>query len=407
MISVSTFLAIARRTRIGHSLAVLVLIASISAAGAEAAFRGANGRIYFTATAAGATTTDVWSIEPGGGGLTNLTDAPGGPREGRDPSVAPNGTVAFTVGDGPAAEIWAMRADGSAPAPLTANAVADEFPAVAPDGSRIAFARDSGGASGRDLWTIGADGSGAAPLLTGPGDDLDPQYLNSGDYVFGASAIGPAGDFDIAYVPVAGAPHAAATSITFRSAADERQPALPPDRVRLAYAQSSGGQADIHTAYTTDGTDEFALAVDPLVDERAPAFSPDGTKVVYATPSGLVIASAGGNGPRPLATPGAAGATDPDWAVGASRDAVAPQTTITKDPRRRSSKRSPRLRFRANEPASFECSLDRRHFSPCESPLRLRRLSVHRHRFAVRAIDAAGNVDPSPAKARFRIIPPR
>jgi len=278
------------------------------------------------------------------------------------------------------------------------------MPAVSPDGAHIAYAHDSGGASGRDIWTIGADGGGASPLLTGPGDDLYPAYLVSGDYVFTASAIGPSGDLDIAYTPLAGAPHAAATSITFRSAADEYQPALPPDRVRLAYAQDSGGPADIRTAYTNDGTDEFALAVDPLVDERAPAFSPDGTKVVYSTPTGLVLAASGGAGARPLPTPGAFGATDPDWAVGSARDSTAPQTTIDRGPPRRTRKRSARFRFSSNEPgSSFECRLDRRDFSPCESPLEFDRLRRGRHRFEVRALDPAGNRDPSPAVARFKV----
>ena len=202
-------------------------------------------------------------------------------------------------------------------------------------------------AGGFDLWTMRSDGGGAAALLLSPGDDLDPAYLPSGDYVFSSSAVGPSGDFDIAAATVAGAPHSTATSITFRSAADETHPALPPDRVRLAYAQSSGGQSDIRTAYTLDGTDEFPLAADPLVAETMPAFSPDGTKIVYSTPTGLVVASAGGANPQPLATPGADLAADPDWAVG--KDRLAPETTITKRPHRRTRKRTARFAFGSSE----------------------------------------------------------
>ena len=327
-----TFFAIARRTRIQRcAFAAAALLGALTLCSpAQAAFAGPNGRIFFTAHSSGAPEPDVWSIEPDGSGLVDLTDLPGGPGSGQDPSVAPSGLVAFTVGAGPAAEIWTMASDGSAPTRLTANGVADRMPAVSPDGARIAYATDSGGPGGFDLWTMRNDGGGAAALLLSPGDDLDPAYLPSGDYVFSSSAVGPSGDFDIAAATVAGAPHSTANSITFRSAADETHPALPPDRVRLAYAQSSGGQSDIRTAYTLDGTDEFPLAADPLVAETMPAFSPDGTKIVYSTATGLVVASAGGANPQPLATPGADLAADPDWAVG--EDRLAPETTIIQTP---------------------------------------------------------------------------
>ena len=37
-------------------------------------------------------------MNPDGSGLVNLTDLPGGPGEGHDPSVCAGGLVAFTVG---------------------------------------------------------------------------------------------------------------------------------------------------------------------------------------------------------------------------------------------------------------------------------------------------------------------
>jgi hypothetical protein len=46
--------------------------------------------------------------------------------------------------------------------------------------------------------------------------------------------------------------------------------------------------------------------------------------------------------------------------------------------------------------ASFECSLDGVAFSPCASPASYGGLSDGGHTFAVRAIDVAGNVDPTP-----------
>ena len=57
--------------------------------------------------------------------------------------------------------------------------------------------------------------------------------------------------------------------------------------------------------------------------------------------------------------------------------------------------------FSANEPASFTCSLDGAAYTSCDSPTRYSDLDPGWHTFAVRATDAAGNVDPSPAETRW------
>src|SRR5215210_2817148 len=64
LIRVSTFFAMARRTRIQGWLPAAAAMAAllVAPAGADAAFAGANGRIYFTALAPGASVTDVWSV---------------------------------------------------------------------------------------------------------------------------------------------------------------------------------------------------------------------------------------------------------------------------------------------------------------------------------------------------------
>lgn len=62
------------------------------------------------------------------------------------------------------------------------------------------------------------------------------------------------------------------------------------------------------------------------------------------------------------------------------------------------------FRFRGSGPGplNFECKLDKRRFTSCRSPKSYRHLKAGRHRFRVRAVDAAG-VDPSPASRTFRI----
>jgi hypothetical protein len=85
-------------------------------------------------------------------------------------------------------------------------------------------------------------------------------------------------------------------------------------------------------------------------------------------------------------------------------DLVAPATNLDRAPTGKTRKRRVTFRFSSDDPgAAFECSLDRKPFRPCRSPLR-KRLGKGRHTFAVRAVDPAGNTDASSAKTRFRIM---
>jgi hypothetical protein len=93
-------------------------------------------------------------------------------------------------------------------------------------------------------------------------------------------------------------------------------------------------------------------------------------------------------------------------------DCDPPETTITDGPRLKrgtstavkAPRRLVKLEFRSDERRStFECRLDKNRFKPCEPPFRKRLKTGRTHRFDVRATDRGGNVDPSPAKHRFRI----
>jgi hypothetical protein len=59
--------------------------------------------------------------------------------------------------------------------------------------------------------------------------------------------------------------------------------------------------------------------------------------------------------------------------------------------------------FSSTEPGStFECKLDKRPFAKCGSSKMFKHAKPGRHTLKVRAVDPSGNVDPSPAVARFR-----
>ena len=53
--------------------------------------------------------------------------------------------------------------------------------------------------------------------------------------------------------------------------------------------------------------------------------------------------------------------------------------------------------------ASFQCKLDSGSFETCTSPKTYSKLKKGKHAFEVRAVDAAGNVDPTPASRSWTV----
>lgn len=97
-------------------------------------------------------------------------------------------------------------------------------------------------------------------------------------------------------------------------------------------------------------------------------------------------------------------ATAPTERACAKPDTKAPDTEITKKPKKRITKRRVRIAFASSEAgSSFECKLDKGAFKPCDSPFE-KGVGIGRHKFQVAATDKAGNADASPAKVKFRRV---
>jgi hypothetical protein len=95
----------------------------------------------------------------------------------------------------------------------------------------------------------------------------------------------------------------------------------------------------------------------------------------------------------------------PDEAPAA--DVVAPETWISRHPKRKTSSRRAVFEFDTNElDAGTECQLDGGRFDSCRSPTFLK-VSRGRHTFRVRGVDAANNVDPTPAGYDWRVTKKR
>lgn len=85
-------------------------------------------------------------------------------------------------------------------------------------------------------------------------------------------------------------------------------------------------------------------------------------------------------------------------------DTGAPDTTITSGPSGRTNSTSAAFDFDASETgATFECSLDGEPFAACGAPAEYAGLLEGAHDFRVRAVDAAGNRDASPATRSWSV----
>jgi hypothetical protein len=88
------------------------------------------------------------------------------------------------------------------------------------------------------------------------------------------------------------------------------------------------------------------------------------------------------------------------WTV----DTTPPDTTITAKPANPTTSTSANFKFTSTEKKStFQCNLDGAGFTSCKSGQSYTGLLVGNHNFQVQAIDAAGNIDPTPASFDWTI----
>jgi hypothetical protein len=107
--------------------------------------------------------------------------------------------------------------------------------------------------------------------------------------------------------------------------------------------------------------------------------------------------------PTPTPDPTPTPAPDPTPLPGPSPDTTAPETTITSAPASKTRQRNATFAFSSSEAGStFQCALDKAAFAACDSPVSMK-VSRGKHTLLVRAVDAAGNADQTPAAASWKV----
>lgn len=423
--------SLGRSTCLAAAVALAALLAAVPA---QATSPGVNGKIYFQACEIPCSGYDVFSVNPDGSGLENITDvvtdSPGPPDSAWDPSVSADGKVmAFGVDSQATAEIWVMNTDGTGAHQLTNDNLLDQEPSISPDGSRIVWNQWSPFPeyTDRDIWSMNADGSSQELFFNGSGEDYYPEFTPDGQTVVMGSETG---DLDVRKVPatVAVPPLTEATAVAADDEFLENEPTVSPDGSTVAFTRTPKnmflGPFDIYGVSINGGTETPLFATG--ASEISPAYSPDGTKIIFTQDlTTAMIGNADGSGtPIPLTLEGVESPSRFSWvpaptppalegggaggggSAGGGGVNLAPATKLKKHPPKRTTKRRAKFVFDSSEVGSrFECKLDRKPFRACSSPYK-RKVKLGAHKFKVRAVDAQGAADPTPAVFRWRVIAP-
>ena len=118
----------------------------------------------------------------------------------------------------------------------------------------------------------------------------------------------------------------------------------------------------------------------------------------------------GGGGTGGTGGTGSAGGTGGGSGGGGSHSGiayVAPLARITFGPAAKTRQRRPSFRFvdSTGQPGTrFFCRIDKKHWSKCNSPTKVKPLAPGRHVFSVKAVNAVGTPGPGPVKRAFKVV---
>ncbi|MGH3090361.1 MAG: hypothetical protein ACRDSJ_24005, partial [Rubrobacteraceae bacterium] len=400
-----------RASYIGISALVAVVIAGAFASAllmmakpADAAFPGTNGKISFSSN------NDVFTMDgdPATNDRTNRSNNGSAIVDGSSAFSADGTKIVFRSNRDGKDEIYVMNADGSDQTRLTNAGTpvqSNDSPAFSPDGTKIVFTRTVAGSPSPNTDVFVMDAAPESPsnqpvrLTDAAGRDEEPVFSPNGQKI--AFTSNRDGNNEI-YIMDSSGDNEVNLSNNSAGTGSDRFANFSPAGTRIAFASGRDGNIEVYMMDTDPATNDAARLTNNLTFDQQPAFSPDGTKIVFesgrsgnnihvmdtdpVTPDTGANVTSLGNG------------SQPDWGPA---DTTPPDTTITGGPSDPFSGTSTNFTFTSTEGGTFQCKLDNASFAACSSPHPVSSLSEGPHTFQVKAMDASGNLDPSPAIRSF------
>jgi Tol biopolymer transport system component len=278
-------------------LAACLLMLVAAEKPAKAAFPGPNGLIVFTSdrdSTDEAVNDDIYAMNSDGSKTVRLTTDPAFDQF---PALSPDGTkVAFQRFESTStfpttSEIYVMDirdedrdGNGDNLSRLTTNSALDSGMGWSPDGDKITFYSNQSG--NFEIYVMNSDGSNQTSLTNSPRVDGLPVFSPDGTKIaFLSNRVGPdnpEGDFEIYVMNSDGSNQ---TNLTNNSVPDGSPPpnsrlAWSPDGTKIAFQRLQGAHHEIYVM-NADGSSQTNLTNKPLENERYPTWSPDGTKIAF------------------------------------------------------------------------------------------------------------------------------
>ena len=252
--------------------------------------------------------SDIYVMEPDGGGRANLTNSPD---DDFSPTWSPNGDkIAFLSRGQGGSDIHVVDADGTGRGNLTNVPGAYIDLAWSPDGAKIAFASNRAGSSQApetpftppewQLYVISADGSGETRLTFDGTVNVSPTWSPDGTRI--AFQSDRDGDPDIYVVNSDGTGLSQLTDnerpdLLPAWSPDGRQIAFVSDRPKTEFRSDISAGWDLYIM-NADGTDQFALTNVPNINFGRPSWSPDGRYLVFDGRYASAVQTAAGIGAK-------------------------------------------------------------------------------------------------------------
>lgn len=188
-------------------------------------------------------------------------------------SAAGQERIVFTVGSFDQSEIYSMNTDGTDRRQLTFNDVADNNPAVSPDGTQVVY--EGLGAQGNNpgIWRMNLDGSARRRI----GYGNSPAWSPNGRWITYHRYFAQQSDI----FKMKSVNGFTKTNLTKTPETSERSPDWSPNGVRIAYSRGRGTN-DIYQM-RIDGSQQTNLTNTPSEGEHVPEYSPDGRRILFQT----------------------------------------------------------------------------------------------------------------------------
>jgi hypothetical protein len=267
--------------------------------------------------------------------------------------------------------------------------------------------------------TPGSPGNSTTPLVFGSNGECGStvSLYTDAACTSPAAGSGSATTFGSPGIPVTVAQDSSTTF--WATATDVANNTSPCSSTSTTYVEDStppqvsvdsgpaGATTDTTPTFTFSATDTVGpITFQCSIDAGTPSFGACSGPGNSDTPSSPL--AAGSHIFRVQATDAAANSAvaSRSFTVQVPQPPAPPDTTITKGPRKKTTKRRPKFKFTSTQSGStFQCQLDKGPFAQCTSPfVPPAKLGFGKHVLRVQAIGPTGVADPSPAVKKFKVI---